>query len=82
MSSIEPMSSMPAGVTTSAPPAAASRSGSGDSSPISALKAPTMNSRIEMVAPCAKNGRTRRSVFTPSTSLVSTVPSGNAVIRP
>ncbi|PYQ49353.1 MAG: hypothetical protein DMF78_18485 [Acidobacteria bacterium] len=37
---------------------------------------------MEMVPPCAKSGRTRRSVSTPSTCAVSTDPSACAVIAP
>jgi hypothetical protein len=77
-----PVSAIPAGVTTSAPPAAAIRSGSQASMPISALSAPTKNSRIDTVPPCAKNGRTRRSGFTPSTPEVSAVPPGRPVTTP
>src|SRR5262249_33888163 len=82
MASVDPSSTMPEGVTTRPPELAASMSGSAPSSPISFLKAPTRNSRMEIVLPSAKNGRTRRSGFTPSTFEVSSVPSGLAVIDP
>ena len=59
------------------PPAlAAASSGSTACRPISSFSAPTTNSRIEILPPCAKNGRTRRSGSTPTTRDVSTVPSG------
>ena len=77
-----PSSTMPAGVVTCAPWAAAQRSGSTACSPISAFRAPTTNSRMEMVPPCAKKGRTRRSVSTPLTCDVSSVPLGLAVMEP
>ena len=64
------------------PALAAARSGSTACSPISSLSAPTMNSRIEILPPCAKKGRTRRSGSTPTTRDVSTVPSGSAVRLP
>ena len=61
-----PFSAMPAGVIT----VPSSRSGCrprGPSAcrPISLFRAPMTNSRIDIVPPCAKNGRTRRSVSTP-----------------
>ena len=80
--SSEPSSTIPEGVTTRPPALAASRSGSAASSPISLRNAPTRNSRMEMVLPSAKKGRTRRSGFTPLTCVVSTLPSGLAVIEP
>src|SRR6267154_2232388 len=70
------------GVTTRPPALAAIRSGSAASRPISLRNAPTRNSRMEIVLPSAKNGRTRRSLFTPLTCVVSTLPSGLAVIEP
>ena len=80
--SMLPLSNMPEGVTTSPPPAARTRSLSKLSRPISALNAPTRNSRMEIVRPWAKNGRTRRSGSTPTTAEVLTVPSALAVIEP
>ena len=73
---------MPEGVTTRSPAAARARSESTTSSPISFFIAPAMNSRMEMVPPCAKNGRTRRSGSTPRTLDVSTEPSPAAVMKP
>ena len=55
------------GVVVTPPPCAEASSGSTDWRPISSFHAPTMNSRIEMVPPCAKKGRTRRSASTPAT---------------
>ena len=55
---------------------------SGLSRPISALKAPTKNSRIETVPPWAKNGRMRRSPLMPWTPEVSMVPFGLAMMVP
>ena len=74
--SMLPLSNMPEGVTTSPPPAARTRSLSKLSRPISALNAPTRNSRMEIVRPWAKNGRTRRSGSTPTTAEVLTVAVG------
>ena len=77
-----PSNTMPEGVTTLAPAWALARSGSLTSSPISLCNAPTTNSRIDIVLPCAKNGLTRRSGSTPCTFDVSTVPEGVAVMVP
>ena len=82
MLSMRPSSTIPLGVTIRAPATAAARSGSIGCRPISAWKAPTRNSRMEMVSPCRKNGRTRRSGFTPRTPVVSTDPSERALIEP
>ena len=73
-----PFSTMPAGVMTRWPAAPAAVNRSTACSPISSLNAPTTNSRIEVVSPCAKNGLTRRSVFDAAQLLVSTVPLGRA----
>ena len=77
-----PSSTMPDGVTMRPPALAAASSGSTACNPISSFNAPTTNSRIENLPPCAKNGRTRRSGSTPATRDTSTVPFGNAVRVP
>ena len=80
--SLAPSSTIPEGVVIRPPCAAATSSGSTACRPISFWKAPTTNSRIEIVPPWAKKGRTRRSGSTPATREVSTVPSGWAVMVP